>query len=503
MSNPSADSTISGLPLAQTLLGSEQFVIDQNQSGTLNTVRLPLAQLATQIFNGGNPNPVAGGGTGRTSLTAHAVLVGEGASPVNQIGPGTTGQLLIGVTGADPAWGTNPALNGATAVTNGRADNSTLVATDAFVNQQIISATANVPFPLVGGTYNQATLGTGLTVVIFVTGADNHISSILSVVSGGTGYAVGDLVLVPSGNSDAVLRITNVVGGVVQSGGVSVIYGGTGYTTSSQVTAVPVPPGQRTVTLTGVLTSNVTFIIQNGTFLTAARRIQWNNNTTGAFTVTVKISDGAGGSTGTGIVLPQGTNNSSAVLVETDGVNDVWLADTLVGLGIASPPAIGNTTPNTGKFTTLQATGAITPSTTAGIVGTTAADNANAGSVGEVLSNQTNSTSLTTSTPANATSVSLTAGDWDVTGAVQFVPAGGTTVSSVFAGIGTVSATLPSFPNLAGFNTTFATGSGEIVNVPTTRINVSTTTTVFMVAQSAFGTSTMTCNGFIRARRVR
>jgi hypothetical protein len=52
------------------------------------------------------PLSVAQGGTGRATLTAHGVLVGEGTAAVNQIAPSTAGQALIsaGAT-SDPAWG--------------------------------------------------------------------------------------------------------------------------------------------------------------------------------------------------------------------------------------------------------------------------------------------------------------------------------------------------------------------------------------------------------------
>jgi hypothetical protein len=256
----------------------------------------------------------------------------------------------VNITGGTIA---NVAISNSTGVTQSRLDNTTLLATDAFVNQQIASSTAAVPIPLTAGTYNQASRGSGASFVIFVSGG--VISSVLSVVSGGTGYAVGDLLVCVGGNSDGLLRVTNVVGGVIQSGGLTVLYGGTGYTTGATVAAVPVPPGQRSVYFTGALTGNVTFIIQNGTFLTASRRVQFNNNTTGAFTVTVKLSDGLGGATGTGVVLPQGTNNSTAVIVQTDGQNDVWLSNTSAGIGaagLASPAFTGTPTAPTAATNT-------------------------------------------------------------------------------------------------------------------------------------------------------
>lgn len=216
-----------------------------------------------------------------------------------------------------------PCITGGTihATTNGRLDNSTLVATDAFVNQQNAAAVATVPAANVtGGVYNQATLGSNAQVVIFVSGG--VVQSVLAVAVPGTGYAVGDLLILPAGNQDAIIRVTALSGSGISTA--SVVYGGSGYTTGVQVPVMGVPPGRRAVVFTGTLTSNLTFIIQNGTYLTASREVPFANNTTGAFTVTVYLSNGAGGHTGNGVVLPQGTNNSTAVLVYTDGVNDVW-----------------------------------------------------------------------------------------------------------------------------------------------------------------------------------
>jgi len=48
--------------------------------------------------------PVAHGGTGATSLTAHGVLVGEGTSPIAATAVGGTNTVLHGNTGADPTF---------------------------------------------------------------------------------------------------------------------------------------------------------------------------------------------------------------------------------------------------------------------------------------------------------------------------------------------------------------------------------------------------------------
>jgi hypothetical protein len=159
----------------------------------------------------------------------------------------------------------------------------------------------------------------------------------------------------------------------------------------------------------------------------------------------------------------------------------------------------------TGTVTTaaLTATGLITPSTTNGIKGTTLADNANTGSVGEYPSASTSATSLSNNTPANATSVSLPAGDWEVQCVAQFNPAGSTVPSLFIAGVNTVSATRGAFQTENVFQASIPAGAGNQLPTPLVRINVSSTTTAYCVVQAAFTVSTMTVNGYIWARRMR
>lgn len=219
--------------------------------------------------------------------------------------------LVQGVSGVPVGVGAAPIANSANAG-----------ATQAFVNQQILYDTATVPMTVTGGTISQFTAGSNLQVVIFASAG--IISSIVSIVTGGTGYAVGDQLLVGAGNYDARIIVTNVVGGVVQTGGVAVLFGGSGYTTGVQAPGALIPIGQRSIILNGVLTSNLLYILNAGGYNRGSRRPMFANNTTGAFTVTVKMSNGAGGTVGTGITLTQGTSNSTAQLIFCDGVNDVW-----------------------------------------------------------------------------------------------------------------------------------------------------------------------------------
>lgn len=150
--------------------------------------------------------------------------------------------------------------------------------------------------------------------------------------------------------------------------------------------------------------------------------------------------------------------------------------------------------------------------TTGGLAGTTTNDNATAGVVGELISSTIASGSAVnvtpSATPVNVTSISLTAGDWDVWGSVLFTPAATTNVTQLTASVSTVSATLNTAGDRLGTLNYGASGvvTGGLFTGPTgvkTRISLSGTTTVYLVGQASFTVSTIAGWGTLQARRVR
>lgn len=143
------------------------------------------------------------------------------------------------------------------------------------------------------------------------------------------------------------------------------------------------------------------------------------------------------------------------------------------------------------------------------VVGTTTNDNAAAGSVGEFVSSTVlvgSAVPLTSTVTANVTSISLTAGDWDVWGNIATAVAGATTTSTFAGAISVVSATFPTIPNGgAAFVTSYASPAGQSNGLPVgrQRISIAATTTVYLVVSSTFAVSTSSAYGFIGARRVR
>ena len=147
--------------------------------------------------------------------------------------------------------------------------------------------------------------------------------------------------------------------------------------------------------------------------------------------------------------------------------------------------------------------GIVVPGTSSGLVsasglpGVTTNSVAPTGYVGEYIESKSSSASIGTSV-ANITSISLTAGDWDVTGMMSSNLAAG--IARMFLSVTTstgASGTLGENYVVAAGET--AGGAGLAV-VPVYRINLSATTTVYL---TGFTNISSTCGYRISARRVR
>jgi hypothetical protein len=161
-----------------------------------------------------------------------------------------------------------------------------------------------------------------------------------------------------------------------------------------------------------------------------------------------------------------------------------------------------------GTFSSPTITGGTQSSpaiTTPNIIGTTAVGNAAAGSVGELLTGSGNQ-ALVTATSKDICTISLTPGDWDLYFQGLFAGAGATITTDVRLGINTVSNTLPAQSPGLYFQFRNSAGLTDFVYMPTVgplRVNISATTTYYGVAQATFTVSTFSCQGLLRARRIR
>lgn len=159
-------------------------------------------------------------------------------------------------------------------------------------------------------------------------------------------------------------------------------------------------------------------------------------------------------------------------------------------------------------LSTIDQTGITSPVGPLVLTGVTDGSNASAGAIGEYISSLVGSgvSIPTTGTVINITSISLTSGDWDVFGAVTFVSSSTAVVTYGRGCVSTTSASI-NFPYCAGYSN--GTGSALIgsadlpVAVPPIRVNVSTTTTVYLCATQGFASGTTSAYGYIAARRRR
>lgn len=148
------------------------------------------------------------------------------------------------------------------------------------------------------------------------------------------------------------------------------------------------------------------------------------------------------------------------------------------------------------------------------VLGTTTNDSAAAGYVGEIISATVTSGSAVTVATGSATpitSISLTAGDWDVSGTVDYVPNAATSVTTLAQGAQSLNGCMTNGPAL-GSQDTFSLwetaaniigASNPAWQIPTSRISITSTTTVCLIAKASFSVNSLTAYGTIRARRIR
>ena len=151
------------------------------------------------------------------------------------------------------------------------------------------------------------------------------------------------------------------------------------------------------------------------------------------------------------------------------------------------------------------------------LLGTPGTAVANAGSVGEIITATVASgsaTALTTATPKTVTSISVTPGDWDIWGVVDFTATGATVAAGALweAGLSLTTNTFASQaggsglgtdPNTVPFMGAITTTAFVMSAEPATTLLISATTTLFLVAEATFTAGTVSAYGSIFARRRR
>ena len=137
--------------------------------------------------------------------------------------------------------------------------------------------------------------------------------------------------------------------------------------------------------------------------------------------------------------------------------------------------------------------------------GTSTNDNANSGFIGEYIkANATNVAMPASGNWGDAASISLTAGDWDVSGILQFVVAG-VTASSYQMGISAGSSGNNFSDIVVGDNQAITPPavSNPTLSIPAVRISLSAPQAVYLKMEAVYTVGSPTVYGRISARRVR
>lgn len=216
---------------------------------------------------------------------------------------------------------------------------------------------------------------------------------------------------------------------------------------------------------------------------------------------------GSGGATGAGIYGL--ATNGYGVVAESDTTSPTRAALRIVPQDTQPTTGLVGDTYYTSAGILRKCVVAGTPGTwsNVGVEGTATNDNALAGNIGEIITATAALDSVgswTTDVAQNVTSISLTAGDWDVWGQIAW--AGATTGTYTIACISTTSATLQGDETTQGYsaiafqtqaNSRFAQMTGPY------RASLAATTTIYLVGQEGFTVGTPLVGGTLRARRVR
>ena len=222
--------------------------------------------------------------------------------------------------------------------------------------------------------------------------------------------------------------------------------------------------------------------------------IEWRNNANGAnLPLAINGSDQL---TFNSVIIATAVATASRALASDANGLPVASATTAVELAYSSGVTSAIQTQLNAKQATL----------TAGqLPGTATNDSATAGNVGEFIISAVSSVAASASSSfSDITSISLTAGDWDVT---LFMTVNSTNVGSVaYVAVGISSTPGNNAAGLANYSTLASSnlvGSPTVLIIPALRVTISTTTTYYAKGYSSYSGTTPYYAGRLSARRVR
>lgn len=335
--------------------------------------------------------PVANGGTGVASVTAHALVVGDGTNAINEIAVGTDNTVLLGNTGADPTWGSvpNAALANSSITVNG-GNNITVTGGTVSLGGSVtsIDITGTTQYAVqVGdatGSLDSLAVGANGEVLKGNTGANpswgavdltTDVTGTLPVGNGGSGAATftDHGVLLGSGAAAFTATAVGATGEVLKgvtgadpafgavdlttdvTGTLPVGNGGTGVADPTDHSLL-VGSGAGAMTELGVASNGQIPIGSTGADPVLATLTEGANITitNGAGSITIAASGGGGG----GITWNEVTGTSQAAAVDNGYIcNNAGLVTVTLPSTIAVGESVAITGKGAGKFAIAQNAG--------------------------------------------------------------------------------------------------------------------------------------------------
>lgn len=467
------------------------------QTITLGVATLDIALNGTDYYGPGFVIPPASGGTG----------INNGTKTID-LGSPTTGYVLTSDASGNATWQSVSAGGGVTTLAgdSGSATPTAGVITISGGSTGLTTTGSGSTLSL-GGLLNSTFGGLGVSNptahgILIGEGA----SPVTPIVLGAGQILIGTTASDPVAaaiNSGTNILVQNSSGSITIgiTGTIGVTNGGTGL---ASVTAHNL--------LIGNDTSPLTLLAPSAT--AGVPLISQGSSADPAYGTALVPGGGTGLTSATAYAVLCGGTTSTGAFQSIAGVGSI--GQVLTSNGPGALPTFQNVTGTgtvnsgtAGQLAYYATTGtAVSGGQLGNIAGTTTNDNAAAGNVGEFKSSVVpigSAVTLTTSgVPVDITSISLTAGDWDVWGNVGFTGNGIVGASGWYAWTSATSATQPDL-SLASIQVLTASASTTLAEaVPYQRYSLASTTTIYLTGEFAAGAVTSVVGfGGIYARRVR